>query len=267
MERRGRLPTRVGACLLAAVVLLSGCASDAEQAVGETGERLAELRSGELALRMSVRSLHDEASTVGFELTGPFALRERGLPHARLTYTQFVADTEQTSTLIATGEEAFIEVGGQAYRLPDEQAADLAVGDGDGFQSLALQQWLVDPEIVERDGDVEVIHADVEPATALRDLLALGHGLGADDAALPPLNDDEAERLRRAVRVASAELVTGAEDRLLRRLVLHLELATDADLPEPYRGGVIDVDLRVDGPNSPVEVQPPADPLPAEELG
>lgn len=120
---------------------------------------------------------------------------------------------------------------------------------------------------------MERITADVDVVKALNDAIdALGE-LGGGDAvgALKPLEGEEAETLEKAVRSAPFELVTGKDDRLLRRLKLTLDIGTDA--PRELAGGLgnlsgakVQFDLRIDEPNKPVEVQEPEGALPYESL-
>ena len=93
---------------------------------------------------------------------------------------------------------------------------------------------------------------------------ALGElGGGAARGALRPLEGEDASDLRRAVRSARLEMVTGAEDRLLRRLKLSMEIGTGERIGlGDLSGASVLFDLRIDEPNRPVEVKSPQDALP-----
>lgn len=247
--------------------------------LSETASNLSEIRSGNLSLTLLVDPEGGGADGVGFELNGPFALRGTGrLPVARLVYTQLAGKRRGTATLISTGEEAFVEIAGKAYRLPPEQVAQLRGAAGQlesegGLEELGIENWFEEPELSD-GGDVggaetDRVHGELNTVNAANDLLDLARDLGRIDFAR--IQGQTAEQLSQAARSATFELFTGKDDRLLRRLTVDVELGFDVpkDL-EQLLGAVVGADvlfeLGVADPNSAVSVQAPANPLPASEL-
>lgn len=247
---------------IALVLATSACAggTPAEQAVAETGERLQEIQSGDMTLRMVVGPLEEGADDVGFEMTGVFQTGGDA-PAAQLTYTQFVAGTEQTSTFTSVDGSAFVEVDGTSYELQDDAAG--AIADIEAFNGLDLAAWMTEPQLVEGPDGIDRIESPLDPAVVLRDLLAMGARIGGDTG-LPEIVPGEADQIRRAARDATGVLETGTDDRLLRQLSGRMDLVPDERFGLP--GGRLEFLLAVDRPNEPVQVDAPADPRPISEL-
>lgn len=247
--------TRTLALTVTIAAVLAGCGGpDAAEVARETGERLGDIRSGTLDLRLDVEgSGGGEDTAFGLELAGPFALPESdGLPVADLEYTQSVGDASETTTVVSTGEEAWVD----GAPLTADQAArlELSAGRANPLDGLDIGAWLVDPELGEEgDGTVTVTGA-LDVARALADVAEL--------TGTSRFSDAEAERLAEATRDSRLTIVTGAEDRLLRRLDadVRLELEVAERLREalgPLVGGAIRLRMEIAGPNEPVEVSAP----------
>jgi hypothetical protein len=269
------------AVLATGVLVLPGCGGEAgaRKAVEETSANLGRIRSGELDARLLIAARGGENDgALGFEVKGPFALPARpGLPTARVAYTQIAGRNEATTTLLATGREAFVEMEGTPYRLPRretqrlELAGDVRGASGGG---LRVERWLRDPQL--EDGPrvagvpTDRVTGDLDVPRAANDLLGLADRAGAEAAGIEPLRGARAEDLEESVRSGRIELLTGTEDRLLRRLKVDLEL----DAPRPKAGGSlprldavkIDFDLSLSRANEPVRVAAPSGARPLEEL-
>lgn len=123
------------------------------------------------------------------------------------------------------------------------------------------------------DETAEKLRAEVDVVKALNDALSVAGSLGGDGqvAGLQPLQGTDAEQLERAVRSSSLDVLTGKEDRLLRRLTLDLEIGLSA--PRELAGGLgllrganVRLDLRIEDPNAPVDVEEPEGALPYSNL-
>ena len=262
---------------LAAALLLSlfagGCggARDAREVLDQTAANLGKVRSGTLTLRFGLRPAGRPERGVGVELHGPFSLAARSrLPVARVAYTQVAGSRRVPATLISTGRKAFVAVAGRTYRLAPEQADALRLGDGGpGLQALKLdvRRWVRRPELSTgpRVGGDETdrVTGRLDARAALADLLRAGRRAGADGA----LGGPDARQVARTVRDARIEILTGSEDRLLRRL----RVVADLDAPPGRRGGFggraalrLRFGLGVAHPNRSVRVSAPrgAVPLP-----
>ncbi len=269
------------AAVAALMLSLASCGTDATEVVTETADNLEELRSGLLELRVSAAAMpgdDEEPAEAGFELTGRFQLPEEGaLPVADLEYTDIGADEPVTQGFISTGDQAFIEVDGQAYELPAEQTQTLlgtGVSDDSVFEGTAVDQWLIDPELSEGESldgaEVDRVTGELDVVAALNDLFAIAQRFGAS-ADYATIEGHEAERLENAVQSSHMEIVSGTEDRLLRRLLIEVDLGLDdevglADVLGPLAGTTLVVDMSISEPNQTIEVEVPPNARPIEDL-
>lgn len=248
--------------------------------VNETAENLEELRSGILELRVVSEPGpgDDDAAQAGFELMGSFQLPEEGeLPVADLRYMDLSLDEPVEQGFISTGEAAFIEVDGSAYELPPEQTGSLLGGAGGGgaiFEGADVGEWIIDPVLATGEAldgaEVDRVTGEMDVVAALNDLITIAQRFGGA-AGFEPIEGDEARRLENAVRSSRIEVISGAEDRLLRRLLIDVDLALDeglelAEVLGPLGGASFTLDMSISEPNQPVEVEAPTDASPFEEL-
>jgi hypothetical protein len=254
-----------------------GGVSNPGEALAETAQNLGDVKSGDLTFKLIVDPA-EEGGDFGFELTGPFELAEAGkLPVAEIEYTQIADDQRETVTVTSTGEAAFITVDGTAYELPPEQsnrlraaAADVG-GDGGGLSELRIDDWIRNPKSSGGDeigGDeTDEIEADLDVVAAVNGLMTLA---GRFTGGREPIKGEEAQMLRDSVQDARIEVLTGKDDRLLRRL--RITATFDPKLPEELEelaraaGATVDFELEIADPNEPVQVEAPADPQPYSEL-
>ena len=199
------------AALSLASLSLAACSGEGKEAadvVAETADNLAQIKSGEVSIRLAVTPKSNEAQAFGFELRGPFSLDGPGeLPVARIAYTQIRGSERGTVTVVSTGRNAYVEVDGQAYELPPEQAAQLRLAgrvldEGEGLGELGVDDWIEEPELSDGGsvGDTETdrIDAKLDVAKAAQDLVELSRGLG--QGALGDLSAVEEQLLERATR-------------------------------------------------------------------
>jgi hypothetical protein len=272
---------------LVALLVFAGCSESRQEPTGasavvsDTANNLEELRSGELELSVLTTSAPgaDGSAEAGFELSGTFQLPDEGsLPVADLEFTDLGSDEPISRGFISTGEAAFIEVDGQAYELSDEQSQGLIGGSGDGdalFEGVDIGGWFVDAELKEGeslDGEqVDTVTGDLDVVLALNDLFEIAERFGSPTT-FGSIEGDEAERLQNAVRSSSIEIASGSEDRLLRHLLIEVDLALDEGLSlaeslGPLAGASFTIEMDIGAPNEEVEVEAPADALPFEQLG
>jgi len=260
----------VPACRTAAIVgstliasLLAGCgARDGSQVLTKTVSNLASIRSGRLALslRVDVRGGRD----FRLELRGPFQFVEgMPLPIARIAYTERSGGTRVSGTLISSGTKAAVRVGRSTRDLSEAdldgvRAATQSMRAGGDVLRMRIVDLFDDPQLA---GRVEVggaatdrVHAALDVPAAL-DFVELGNGLFGE----PLLSPQRRRQLELAMRSASADLYSGKNDHLLRKLRIDAEFGLD--VPEAVAealggvvGGTASVDLEIAGLNSPVQV-------------
>jgi hypothetical protein len=262
---------RVAAGLTVLALGLAACAGPLEK----TAKKLGDIHSGNMELRLTAST--PEGQKTGFELKGPFSMPEgEELPVANLTYTRYLGTTQDSFGFISTGDAAFMRVGGRTYRLPDERVASLRGSEETDrrgpFSGLNFDKWVPDSEVVatEDDSDVETITGDLDVVRAINDILGIAREYGGVDR--PDIEGEDAELLKDAVQNAELTLVTGRDDRVLRSLLVTMDLGRDP--PEAFRtalegftGVNFVLELKLTEPNSRVNVEAPANPLPYESLG
>ena len=245
-----------------ALVALAGCGGGGENAsevASKTAAKLPDIRSGDMRVELAANGRGGgETAKLGFRLVGPFALaRDGGLPVAKLRYPQLSGDQPGSATFISTGREAFVEGGGAVRALPERQtrrlrAAAGEVSQGGGVRRLDLERWMRDPKLDEGPkvggDDTDRIRAAVDVPAVAKDLAG---SLG------------DTRELEKAIKRARVEVLTGAEDRLLRRLTLDVDLALD--VPKGLQrqlgalvGGDVRLVFEVADPNRKVSVPRPA---------
>jgi hypothetical protein len=238
---------------LIAAVLLAGCGGDdPTDVLSQTAKNLGKVRSGDLSMGMSIAA--GPGGGVGFALAGPFALpASGGMPRARVAYTQIAGPRRATVTLTSTGSRAYVTANGRTRRLSAAQARRLRVGPGTAGQQLKIGDWVRDPKLADGptlDGaQTQRLTARLDVRAAARDLLRVAGALGPGTGALGQSRGD----LDRAVKSSSFELITGKDDRLLRRLRIGIDLRVPGGRQARVRFA-----LGVRRPNEPVRIAAPA---------
>lgn len=252
--------TRVALVVLA--LAAAGCAGDAGPAgpaLRQTAANLERIESA--ALSLSVRMEPKEGEEFGYEIDGPIRLGSDGeLPVADVDYTQRANDEEETVRLVlAEDGTGFVERAGERTVLGESQLAGLresgALLGEDGLTTLGFEKWIDDPKLSGGPDGTEKVTADLDVAAAMAGLSALA-GLLQQDVVLTA---EQRRQVADAVEDSSFELLTGKDDRLLRRLALAFTLA--ADVPEDLRdalgdavGASFSFELELDDVNEPVAV-------------
>lgn len=255
---------------VAALAILAGCGGqDAGPVLERTTANLAQLERATLDLRVLTTPTGGDEG-VGFALEGPVDLGGDGpLPVADLTYTRIAGEQRTTAGLLLTGEEAYVRAGGQAFVLGPEQTQTLRRGGAPrDLAALGLDPagWLLDAEVEEGaqvDGaPTDRVSGDLDLAALITDLLQVARRAGAP---APELPEGAPDRLDDAVEDARLTILTGRDDRLLRRLELRANLRQAEELSDLLPGGgglTVDASLRLGSLREPVDVEPPADARP-----
>ncbi|HET6811507.1 MAG TPA: hypothetical protein VFH50_10910 [Acidimicrobiales bacterium] len=243
---------RVAAALCA--VLLAGCAADAAAgtAAGGSGERagvagplrnltssLAPLHRGVLDFEVvSSPGLDGGGREVGYRLSGPFSDPPPGqrLPVLRLT-VETLGGADAATTIVSSGQRAWIESGGSRQPLTAAQTAQLAAGvepggDLTGLGQLGVAGWARAPGTVSHatigGAPVEEVTAPVDPVAALNGIESLLYTTSGVKGRPIPADSGAAAALRRATRTADVVVAAGSADHLLRLLQLRMTFAAPA---------------------------------------
>jgi hypothetical protein len=262
---------------LLAVLALAGCGGGGEDSatdvLSETADNLGGIRSGDLSLELLFSG--KEGQQQGFRLVGPFSLEDEQLPVAELGYTQIAGSEQAETTFISTGEAAFVEVDGTAYRLPAALVAEIREAAGDleteGLgEKIELGNWIENPKRAEGGNvggaDTDRITAALNVVNVVNGLLEIAAAFSGSEAP-PRVQGDAAEQMRNAVDTARIDVYTGKEDRLLRRLNVSIEFAPGVpDDVKSVLGVAVDFELAISDPNKDVSVSAPENARPYTDL-
>ena len=267
---------RTLASLLVALLtlgLVAGCGGDGDSADADTDvqELLDEtfsgdksIESGRLDVTLGLES--DSGQPVTVKVSGPFQSQGAGrLPQLDIDASFEGGGQTFQGGITATEDRAFVSWDGTEYEIAGpvlqqfkagyEEAAKQSEGQQQD-QSLASlgidpRRWLTNARNEgERDvGGTEtiLITGDVDVPKLLEDVdsaLEKVRSLGVQGSEQLPerLTDEEKRQTAEAIEQLSVEIYTGAEDRILRRIVVPLTLTA----PEGSTEGAETVDIRFD---------------------
>lgn len=271
--------------LVIVAIALGGCGHTAKRdPVADAGASLSRVQRGTLHVKLDLGAgATDPSQHVGFQMDGAFDLAPQGgsLPAADLTTTNLGAPGEPPAHFVSTARDAYIVQDGVGYQLPPDELASLGrASTSSAVTGLDVKGWAIDPasqpstttsagEAVDRTtGGVDVV-------VALNGVVDLAGQLGGGTDAALRVPAGDAGRVHSAVRSSSLEVLVGHDDHLLRSVTAHVELATPA--ASSAGGAVIQalnklghvtltIELRIDHPNAPVTITPPATVRPISEL-
>ena len=245
---------RLIAPLLLALALVAGCGggddetadsgTDVNQLLEETfGGKAKAIESARLDLNLGVDA--DTGQAVTAKLSGPFQTEGEGrLPQLAIDASFDGGGQSMAGGVVVTSDSAFINLGGTSYEVPGaifqqvkagyEEAAKQATGEqkGSSLASLGIdpRRWLTNAknagEAKVGDTDTIKIIGDVDVSKLLDDvnvLLEKSSSLGVAPAGEIPqqLTEEEKAQVADAIDTLSVEIYTGADDKILRRLVVN----------------------------------------------
>jgi hypothetical protein len=285
------MPSRLITLLLVPfVALLAACGSDAgqpasarsdvSQLLRDTAGNLAKMQSADVALQLRLDS-PSATGPVTAQVTGPFASTGEGrLPRFAFTASLAAAGRSERVGATWTGERGFITLHNTAYAVSDLVARQFAAGyeqalhspqaKGGLLSSLGIDftQWI---ENARNAGTVQVGDAQTVEITGQADVPRVVDDLGrisqrVQALGVPgtqaPLTPQQKQQLEAAVKSVGVQVYTGAQDRILRRLVVR------AVMHEPQAKGdsTLDLDLRFTQVNADQQISAPANPKPFSAL-
>lgn len=287
------MPILAAALLAMATLLLAACGSDAgddadsdpQELLERTFSEDSQIESGLLSVTVQAEGEGGQGGTLDASLSGPFQARGEGeLPlldiGLRLLFESGEDSQNIEGALTLTQDAAYVTVDETAYEVDEatygsvqeayaQSAAAAEEQEQDEEGSAVLSQLGIDPanwltdvtnEGVEEVDGTEVVRisgtADVSRILADTQELAQTGGQAAG------LSADELGELEESVRSASVDVFTGADDNILRRLDLGLEL----DSPDDDAALALTVSIALSEVNEDQEFPAPEDPQPLEQL-
>lgn len=268
-----RAATAVLLALVAALLAGAACGGEAVDPVDRAERSLRDLQSGQLRIELTATPADGEP--VGFSVEGPFSVKGDEGEHvvARLEYRQMLGSETVESTLISTGDAAWIETADGLLPLDESEMESLRLDDGRdekpaGLGELDLSKWVRSARTSdgpELDGErTKQVVGTLDAEAFIADLAALA----ADTTGEPPSTladggDGDRDRLQSLVERSTIEILLSRADDAVRRIDARVRFA--GDVPDEVRktlGRYAAVDLRlvveIDEPNKPVKVSAPS---------
>jgi hypothetical protein len=274
MNRAAVMPLRFLVLLLLALVAV-GCggdgdtadsSTDVDQLLQDTFSGSKPIQSGKLSLALGLDSDGGQGPVTA-KLSGPFQSEGKGrLPQLDLQGSFEGGGESLSGGITATKDAGYVSFGGNTYEVAGpvfeqfkagyEQSAQQASGEKD--QSLATlgidpRRWLTnarnegeakvgDTDTIKITGDVDVPKLLDDVNGALEKIRSLG--VQGSDQIPDKLTEAEKQQTAEAIKDLSVEIYTGADDRILRRMVIALGL----QLPEgsTATGGAQSADINFD---------------------
>jgi hypothetical protein len=254
--------------------------TDVDQLLKETFSNDQQIKSGKVDIGAS---LAGDGQTFTVKVTGPFQSGEEGeLPQADLdlSFEGSGQNVKLGGTL--TEDRVFVNFDGTEYELPGalvqqlkaqyEQQAKAAEDEPQSLAGLGLDpsRWLTNAEnageadvggteTIKITGDVDVPKLLDDVNNALAKLRSLG---GASAGQLPDqLSEADKQQAQEAIKSLSTEVYTGAEDKILRRLVVAMKLEAEDTGPVDLKFDMQFLDVNEDQ-----EIEAPSDAKPFSEL-
>ncbi len=264
--------------LLATALVAAGCGSaeserasatsDARALLSATFDNLGSLQSATLDAKLDAKHGAD-AGTV--RVRGPFEAGEKGeTPRFALSADMTAKGRTESAGVVYTGDAAFATLKGETYEVPSLIAGQLTAGveqalaQGGPLMGVDLKAWVPNPtnagtadvggvETVKLTGkaDVKRVAADIDLLAGQLQALQVPGMSGKVPNGLPAGAADQVKDL-------TVTVFTGAEDRVLRRLVVSGAAASG--------GGTALLDLTLTKVGEDQKIEAPANARPFTEL-
>ncbi len=248
-------------CLLTLLVL-AGCGTDTVQSASTSSDATALLKSTMAnASKVKAATVDIQAATSDghARITGPIVAGDgKSLPKFALSadVTQNSNSKTQTFGITWTGDRGFVTMNGKAYEVPSVLVQQLSSATGGALTGplpqLQLTKWITNPvnagpATVDGVSTIKIT-GDVNVAQMTQDLSQLTGALGVAGGGQMNIAPD--------VKNAKVEVYTGADDLILRRIVVNGDVKGDPS--------VFDMTLTKVGQPQPITA--PANPRPFTEL-
>ncbi len=273
----------------AVLVACGGQGEDVDTLLEETFSGDKEVDSGRLALsaRVDARGSERLRGPVELEVRGPFQKSDSDtLPEFDLDASLSGSGVTYEVGASVVSDRGYVLFQDEDYVLSPELFAQFKSGfqdaraqkEGDRLEPADLATLGIDPrkwltnarnEGESQVGGEETIHitGDVDVPKLLDDVARARERSGSDPAAAtaPALSEEQRARIEQAVKAMRVDIHTGADDRILRRIVL------DADVVAPegedgFDSADVSLDYSITELNEDQKLAAPRDPKPFDEL-
>jgi hypothetical protein len=277
--------------------LVAGCgggddaadsSTDVKELLDDTFSGGKTIESGKLDVSIDLES--DGGQPVAIKLAGPFQSEGAGrLPQLDLDASFAGGGQSIEAGITATEDQAFVSYGEDTYAIAApvfqqfkagyEEAAKQSSGQNDQtLASLGIdpRRWLTnaknegeakvgDTDTIKITGDVDVPKLLEDVDAALEKVRALG--VQGSDQLPERLTDEEKQQTAEAIERLNVEIYTGADDRILRRMVVGLGLkAPEGQTTSGAQSVDVRFDLQLLEVNEDQDIEAPEGAKPFEEL-
>jgi hypothetical protein len=248
---------------------MTACGASAADRLAAVSENVDRIQSGVLEMRLSIASVAEPETPIGFEMRGPFDLAGDGL-EADLTYRQVAGSVDEEVRFIVAEGRAFVQTDGAFFEIPVEEQAPQAETPT-MLQDLALEDWAADPTVVEGGDGRSTITSPLHEVAALEGLLRMLDQVGmAEASGVAALRELDDEVLERSVDSGSMIVRAGPDD-LLRALVVRIRFGLDPSSPldkalEGVAGAELLFEVEITRTGRSIVVGVPEDAQPISEL-
>lgn len=255
------------AVVAACTTAISACGGDSSSQTSAAKELVEQtfkttstsLESGRLDARLQLEpeGLLALGGPIAVAVKGPVVSpKGDGLPQANLDAVVTLAGQRYEGGLLSDGAQAFLMADGRAYTLDHERSPKRPE-----LLGLDPLSWIKDEQT---KGNARIGGVDTVRVTGAVDAARL---LADVDDLVPA---KMGAQIARAVKSATFELWTGAEDKILRQFVLRVAFEVAEGDEPPVTGlqaGRIELRIRLDDVNGAApEIRAPANPLPLSKL-
>jgi hypothetical protein len=280
------LTVALGSALLVAACGGGGDKEDPQQVLNQTFSNPTSIRSGTMDLDLRIEtSGGDNPGTLEIKLGGKFQSGGSGhFPEfdldASLHQESGSQSTSGTGGLTSTGTQAFVNVQGTDYAVPqrlyDEFTSTYAQLQGQSSgKSTGLPQalnidpanWLTD---LKNDGTEDIegsntihISGQADVSKIVEDLKTIARKAGS---AVGNVNMAQLNQLNDVIQSGDVDVNSGESDKLLRRLQLSFDLKPPAGTPGAPDSLTFDMQLNLADVNKPQTIVAPANAQPLENL-
>jgi hypothetical protein len=237
----------------------ANASSDVNALLSKTFSNMEKMKSATVDLKVQIDPRGGSAASTGpvsARLSGPFESQgENKLPKIAFTADLSAAGQSFKGGVTWTGEKAYIDLQGTAYEVSDMIMKQFIAGyeqalkqqnssNQNGNQllnSLGIdpQGWIKDArnEGEAKVGDIDTVKltgsADVKQVIADLDKLTEKAGTlnvpGSGSSRVQKLTEEQKREVEQAIKRLDIEVYTGAEDSILRRLVVNADLKDAGD--------------------------------------
>jgi hypothetical protein len=259
--------------------------TDVDQLLQDTFSGSKQIKSGKFDLALDVKS-GGQTGALKIKIAGPFQSQGKGkVPKLDINASFQGGGQNLEAGVTSTGDRGFVSFSGTDYEVADAvwkqfTASYEQAGTKGSDQSLATlgidpRKWLTnarnsgtakvgDTDTVKITGDVDVPKLLDDVNAALAKIRSIG---GSSAANLPEqLTAAQKQQAVDAIKDLSVEIYTGAEDKILRRMLVTMKIETPATSSAAAQAADVKFDLQLLALNEDQQIEAPQNPKPFADL-